>query len=61
MTDLAVGLALVLVIEGLLWAAFPRAARSLLETAMRTPEHNIRVGGAVAVVVGVAIVWVVRG
>ena len=37
MTDLIVGLGLVLVIEGLLWAAFPSAGRQLLEMAAKAP------------------------
>lgn len=61
MTDLVVGIGLVLVIEGLLWAAFPSAGRQLLEVASETPEPSLRIGGAVAMVLGVAVVWMVRG
>lgn len=61
MTDLVVGLALVLVIEGILWAAFPDAARRMLEVAMQTPETTLRVGGTGAVILGVGIVWLMRG
>lgn len=61
MSDLIVALGLVLVIEGLLWAAFPRAGVKLLETATATPEHSLRAAGALAVAAGVLIVWLVRG
>ncbi len=61
MSDFVVGLGLVLVIEGLLWAAFPGAGRHMLEAATQTPEPSLRLGGAVAMVLGVAIVWSVRG
>ena len=61
MKDLVVGLGLVLVIEGILWAAFPGAARKMLEAATRTAEHNLRLGGTAALVVGVVLVWLVRG
>lgn len=60
MSDLIVGLGLVLVIEGLLWAAFPRAGRHMLEIANEMPEPTLRVAGAVAMVVGVIVVWAVR-
>jgi uncharacterized protein YjeT (DUF2065 family) len=61
MNDLLVGIGLVLVIEGLLWAAIPSLARRALLVASVTPEPTLRLGGAVAVAMGVAIVWLVRG
>jgi uncharacterized protein len=61
MRDLIVGLGLVLVVEGLLWAAFPSAARHMLELAAATPEQRLRIGGTIAIVLGVAVVWLVRG
>ena len=61
MTDLVVGLGLVLVVEGLLWAAFPGAGRHMLEVATNTPEPSLRLGGAVAMVLGVVVIWLVRG
>ena len=61
MNDLIVALGLVLVIEGLIWAAFPRAGVSLLEAAAHSGEQTLRIGGAIAIAVGVALVWFVRG
>ena len=61
MSDLVVGLGLVLVIEGVLWAAFPAAARAMLEMASQAPEHSVRIGGAAAIIAGVLVVWLVRG
>ena len=61
MSDLVVGLGLVLVVEGLIWAAFPSAGRHMLEVATQTPEPSLRIGGAVAMVLGVAVVWLIRG
>jgi len=60
MTDFIVAIGLVLVIEGLLWAAFPHYALRMLEAATEAPESNLRIAGAVAVAVGVFIVWLVR-
>ena len=61
MTDFLVGVGLVLVIEGLLWALAPRFGFRLLELAASTPEQQLRTGGAVAVAVGVFLIWMVRG
>ena len=61
MIDLAVGLALVLVIEGLLWALAPQLGRRLLEVAAETPEGQLRSAGWIAVAVGALIVWIIRG
>ena len=61
MTDLVVGLGLVLVIEGVLWAAFPGLARRLLEAATLTPENQLRIAGLAAASAGLGLVWLVRG
>lgn len=60
MNDFLVGVGLVLVIEGLLWALAPGLAARLLELAASTPEQQLRTGGAVAVAVGVLVVWLAR-
>ena len=61
MGDLVVGAGLVLVIEGLLWAAAPGLAMRMLEAASETPEPIMRLGGLSALAAGVALVWLVRG
>ena len=61
MTDLAVALGLVLVIEGLLWAAAPDVAVRVLSAAAATPPQVLRAAGATAVALGVLVVWLVRG
>ncbi len=61
MGDLIVGIGLVLVIEGLLWAAFPGLARQALEAVSAAPEASVRIAGAVAIAIGVVVVWLVRG
>jgi uncharacterized protein YjeT (DUF2065 family) len=60
MSDLVVALGLVLVIEGLLWSLFPGLGRKLLEASAGTPESSLRMAGAVAVALGVAVVWLSR-
>jgi uncharacterized protein YjeT (DUF2065 family) len=59
--DLLVGLGLVLVIEGVLWAAFPRLALELLKTAVSTPEGILRTAGLAAAIAGFGLVWLARG
>ena len=61
MIDLAVGIGLVLVIEGLLWAAFPQLGARMMEVLSVTPERTLRLTGLVSMIIGVFIVWIVRG
>jgi uncharacterized protein YjeT (DUF2065 family) len=61
MSDLAVGLGLVLVLEGLLWGLFPGAARKFLEVASSVPEQTLRLAGTASVALGVLVIWMVRG
>ena len=61
MSDLLVAVGLVLVFEGLLWAAAPQLGLKLLAAAAQTSEQTLRAGGAAAVVAGIVIVWLIRG
>ncbi len=61
MNDFLVGVGLVFVIEGLLWALSPKLGFRLLEIAASTPEQRLRIGGALAVGIGVFLIWIVRG
>lgn len=60
MDDFLIGMGMVLVIEGLLWALAPRLAFRMLKAAAETPEERLRVGGAAAVAAGVLLVWLTR-
>lgn len=61
MSDLVVAIGLVMVIEGLLWAAAPQLGLKLLKAAAEMPEHTLRAAGAAAIVAGFVLVWMVRG
>jgi uncharacterized protein YjeT (DUF2065 family) len=61
MSDLLVGIGLVLVIEGVLWAMFPAFGLRMLTLAAEMPEGQLRLAGAVAVIAGVGVVWMARG
>lgn len=61
MDDLLVAVGLVLVIEGVVYGGFPTLAKRLAVEVLSMPENRLRTAGMIAMVVGVAIVWLVRG
>jgi uncharacterized protein YjeT (DUF2065 family) len=61
MTDLAVAIGLVLVLEGLLWALAPGFGRRLLQASSDMSEQSLRLGGTIAVAAGVLVVWLAKG
>jgi uncharacterized protein YjeT (DUF2065 family) len=61
MTDFLVALGLVLVIEGILFAAFPGFAKRLAATALESPEPALRIAGILSAVLGVIMIWLLRG
>ncbi len=52
---------LLLVLEGLAYAAFPDGMRNMMRRALELPDNTLRVGGLLAAIIGVALVWLVRG
>ncbi len=60
MRDLFVGIGLVLVIEGLLYALFPGGVRRMAKMAGQIPDQTLRTGGVIALALGVLIVWLSR-
>ncbi len=61
MTDLFTALALVLVIEGLFMALFPHRLRRIVVMMEQMSPEALRLGGLVAVTLGVLLVWLLRG
>jgi uncharacterized protein YjeT (DUF2065 family) len=61
MADFLVALGLVFVIEGLIFAVSPRAAKNAMAHVLQTPDGPLRVIGIAAAVLGVVLVWLVRG
>ena len=61
MIDFLAALGLVLVIEGLLFAAFPDAARRAVAAIANTPDQTLRTIGIISAFIGLAVVWLVRG
>ena len=58
--NLFVALALVLVIEGLLYAAFPRQMRSIVERMTLFTDTALRQSGIFTAAVGVAFIWIIK-
>ncbi len=61
MTDLLVALGLVMVIEGLLYALFPEGMKRMMQQLLTLPSEQVRSAGLVFAVIGVGIVWLLRG
>ena len=60
MADLATALALVLVIEGMLYALFPDAMQRMMRVALEAPPTVLRNGGLAAAILGFLVVWLIR-
>ena len=61
MHDCLVALALMLTIEGALYALFPDGMRRMISSVMTLPTPQIRWTGLAAAVLGVVFVWLLRG
>ena len=60
MIDLLTAFGLVLVIEGLLYAAFPERMRRMIVAVLELPGSTLRTGGLIAAGTGIAIIWLIR-
>jgi uncharacterized protein len=56
-----VAIGLVLVIEGLVFAGFPAVAKRLAASALESPDMSLRIAGIVSAVIGLVLIWLVRG
>lgn len=61
MSDFIVAIGMVLAIEGLIFAAFPRTAKRLAANALESPENSLRIAGVVSAFLGVLLIWLMRG
>jgi uncharacterized protein len=61
MSDFIVALGLFFALEGLVLAAFPDGAKHMMKTVLAAPNAQLRIAGIVSAVIGVLIVWLVRG
>jgi len=61
MTDFLAALGLFFALEGILLAASPGGAKRTMATVLKVPDGPLRIAGIVSALVGVLIVWLVRG
>lgn len=61
MPDVLMALGLVFVIEGLLYALVPARLRAMMGAMQKLSDDQMRIGGIMAMAIGVAVVWLVRG
>ena len=61
MSDFLIALGLVFAIEGLAFAAFPAAVKRAMTHVLETPEAMLRIVGIFSAVLGVMLIWLVRG
>ncbi len=59
--EFATAFALILVIEGALYALFPDGMKRMLVRMVDVPASSLRTVGLLSAVVGVVLVWIVRG
>ena len=61
MIDLVAGLGIALVLEGLLWALAPDAARRMVGQLAGVANNRLQALALVVVAAGVGLVWLARG
>lgn len=52
---------LVLVVEGALYALFPDGMKRMMAQVLEIPSQSLRIAGLAAAVLGVFLLWLVRG
>lgn len=60
MTDLLTALALMVALEGMLYALFPGAMQAMMRIAVAQPPAMLRRAGLLAASLGVLLVWWIR-
>ncbi|MBX6328076.1 MAG: DUF2065 domain-containing protein [Pseudolabrys sp.] len=61
MSDFLAALGLVFVIEGVIFIAFPGHAKAAMQSVLETPDATLRGIGLAAAIIGLILVWLVRG
>ncbi|MGD9912926.1 MAG: DUF2065 domain-containing protein [Rhizobiaceae bacterium] len=61
MNDFVAAVGLLLVVEGVIYGGLPGLARRLATMVLASSENQLRLTGIAAAIIGVGIVWLVRG
>jgi uncharacterized protein YjeT (DUF2065 family) len=59
--DFVTAIGLAFVVEGLMFLAFPDPVRRMMSSVAASPSQQLRVAGVVSAVIGLALLWIVRG
>jgi hypothetical protein len=58
--DFLIGVGILFVLEGILFAASPGFMRRAMKSAMEMPDNILRAVGIASAVVGLIVIWLVR-
>jgi uncharacterized protein YjeT (DUF2065 family) len=58
--DFLIGLGILFVLEGIMFAAAPGLTRRAMESALASPEHVLRMIGIGSAIAGLVLIWLVR-
>jgi uncharacterized protein YjeT (DUF2065 family) len=58
--DFLIGLGILFVLEGLMFAASPSWMRKAMKSALQTPDHILRAVGIASAVAGLILIWFMR-
>jgi uncharacterized protein YjeT (DUF2065 family) len=58
--DFVVGLGMLLMLEGLLFAASPTWMRKAMQSTLASPDNLLRVVGLVSAALGLLLIWFIR-
>ena len=61
MADLITAIGLAMALEGMAYSLFPAAMKKMMVHVLAQPLNNLRWAGLLAVLIGVGLVWLVRG
>ena len=59
--DFITAIGLAFVIEGLAFLAFPEGVRRMMASVATSPNQQMRIAGVISAVLGLVVVWLVRG
>lgn len=60
LTFALIGFALILIVEGLIYALFPTGVKALLRRMVDVPSATLRSGGLIATVAGIGLISLLR-
>ncbi|GGF53315.1 hypothetical protein GCM10011332_03360 [Terasakiella brassicae] len=61
MSDFFTAVGLAIALEGILYALFPDGMKRMMMQILALPSQNIRSAGITAALIGVTLVWLIRG